>query len=370
MRRAATALAVLSRRLRVGVPDLSDDREVEPSRPDGTKGARPSVMRFASILCASVVVVLAACSEETSAMPGDGLPPEAIEPPGEGLGMQISMRAMAAPGEEIWKCQVSELPNRSTASVHRVVSRQTAGIHHMDIMVLTLAGVSLEPGVYDCDGLYREHTELMESGVILFASQNADQTVQLPEGVAANLPARLLVMQEIHYVNTTSEPREVASYVNAYTMPTSEVRDQIWGFAIRDTNLTIPAASEHHEWTRCVMSEDIDLLFLASHTHELGANVTVRTFDGQQTGDVIYSNDDWHAPVLKQYETPLHIPAGTGFEFDCHFINPRREPAHWGFAAIEEMCQIAIVFTPGNFGARCDVVATSDGILPPNEQDE
>lgn len=319
-------------------------------------------MRLAPVLV--LPLALLGCSDDDPAAdPGGGNPPEALEAPTPEEGLQISMRATAMPGEEIWKCQVSELPNRSVASVHRVVSRQTAGIHHMDIMVLTLAGVSLEPGVYDCDGLYREHTALMESGVILFASQNADQTVQLPEGVAANLPARLLVMQEIHYVNTTSEPRDVASYVNAYTMPTSEVREQIWGFAIRDTHLNIPAATEHHEWTRCVMSEDVDLLFLASHTHELGANVTVRSFDGQQPGEVIYSNDDWHAPVLKQFETPLHVPAGSGFEFDCHFINPRREEVRWGFAAQEEMCQIAIVFTPGSFTARCDVVDSSDGVL-------
>jgi len=34
---------------------------------------------------------------------------------------------------------------------------------------------------------------------------------------------------------------------------------------------------------------------------------------------------------------------------------------NWGFAAADEMCNMAWVFTPGDSNVRCKVVETSDG---------
>jgi len=35
---------------------------------------------------------------------------------------------------------------------------------------------------------------------------------------------------------------------------------------------------------------------------------------------------------------------------------------HWGFAASDEMCQIALVYTPGQATRKCEVVDSSDGM--------
>jgi len=105
--------------------------------------------------------------------------------------------------------------------------------------------------------------------------------------------------------------------------------------------------------------ESQDLL-LASHTHQLGRSVEVRLFDGQQAGELIYENDDWASPELKDLtKSALHIPQGSGFEFTCNFSNDTGETVHWGFSASDEMCQIAMVFTPGESSRTCDVVASS-----------
>ena len=85
----------------------------------------------------------------------------------------------------------------------------------------------------------------------------------------------------------------------------------------------------------------------------------VRRFDGPAAGpgEILYTNSDWHAPALEDLtQTPLHIPAGSGFEFECHYENHSGEPVHWGFTAAEEMCQIALVYTPGEATRHCDIV--------------
>src|SRR5438105_1982413 len=98
--------------------------------------------------CLLVLTVFAlACSSPMATETGDLHPAPA---PDEGFRME--MRTMAAPAEEIWKCQVGPLPTELTGflDVHRVTSRQSEGMHHMDIMTTALAGVTLPSGTFDC----------------------------------------------------------------------------------------------------------------------------------------------------------------------------------------------------------------------------
>lgn len=301
------------------------------------------------------VLFVAACGggDDGGVDPDDPLPP-----PGEGAGFQIAMEIDVPAGTEVWMCQVSELPTSEFTPVNFVESVQTAGIHHMDVMALAFANVDLDPGMYDCNEIYADYPELMEDGLIIYAAQRAEQQIKLPEGTIADLPGGLKVMQEIHYVNATASDTTAFSKINVYRYD-GEVEEQIWGSAIRDVELEVPPG-ESQEWTRCVMSDPVDVLFLTSHTHQLGKKVEIRTFDGETVGDVIYENTDWHSPELLSFdEEPLHVPAGQGFEFTCFFENDSEETVSWGFAAEDEMCQIAVVFTPGEASRTCDVVATS-----------
>jgi hypothetical protein len=247
-------------------------------------------------------------------------------------------------------------------AVNRVESLQSDGMHHMDIMALLFTGLDLPVGEYACADLYATYQELMDKGLFLYASQQAEQTIQLPPGVAADLPPKLRIMQEIHYVNTTDAPIEAFSKVNVYSFPRDQVTQTIWGGAVRDTTIEIPAgASDHVEWTRCVMNQDVDVLFLATHTHALASRTVVRAFDGTNVGAELYTNTDWQSPKLQSFgETPLRLTAGTGLEFACHYDNPGTEPVRWGFNAADEMCQIAIVFTPGEAARECEIVAQSE----------
>jgi hypothetical protein len=104
------------------------------------------------------------------------------------------------------------------------------------------------------------------------------------------------------------------------------------------------------------MNDDVDVLYLSTHTHALAERTVVRRFDGATAGDEIYVNTDWQSPKLEAFAEPLHLAAGTGFEFECHYANPGSEPVHWGFNAADEMCQIAIVFTPGESRRECVIV--------------
>lgn len=285
--------------------------------------------------------------------------------PAEDEGAQIAMEVTVPSGTEAWKCRVSQLPFTSFTAVNHVESVQSEGMHHMDIMTLAFVNEDIAPGDYECQELYDKYDALMEDGVILYAAQQPTQEILMPEGVVANLPGNMRIMQEIHYVNTTSEDRKVFSKVNVYVYPQEKVEHQIWGGAVRDTSIHIPPMAKHTEWSRCVMNDDVNLIFLASHTHQLGRKVTVRLFDGAAPGEEIYTNTDWETPQLKSFtDSPLFIPKGTGFEMTCEFDNKTPDEVTWGFSSTDEMCQIGIVYFPGDLSSECTIVETSDGDLP------
>lgn len=308
------------------------------------------------------MVFAASCGEESST---DSTPEGPIlEPPAEGEGFQISMEFTVPAGTEAWRCKIGQLPAADALfRINRAESRQTENIHHMDVMALALTPIDLPDGEYDCAEIYADNPALMEDGIFLYASQVGEQTIQLPEGVIAPVPSQMAYMQEIHFVNSSAEDVEVYSYVNAYTIAADQVKDTIWGGVVRDAHIEIPPASEHKEWTRCVMNEDVDVIFLSSHTHQLGREVRVRRFDGTEAGEEVYVNQDWHAPQLKDFSPPLHLKKGEGLEFECTFDNSTMDVVTWGFASTDEMCQIGIVHTPGSTTAACEVVETSDGVI-------
>ncbi len=296
---------------------------------------------------------------DSAASDADAVVP--LEPPPDGEGFQVSMAFTVPPYTESWMCAVYPLPTDAIANVNKVEYQQTPGTHHMTLSTVALSGIDLEPGLYDCDELL---TPLMEDQLMFFGAQGTpEETLQLPEGVAAQLPGGIDVIHELHYVNPTDQPVEAYARVNAWTIPSSEVTEGIWGGQVRDETVHIPAASEHTEWTRCVFNQDVDVLFLAAHTHKLGIEFTIRRFDGAESGDIFFTNDDWHDPKITQYDSPLVLKAGEGFEYACTWRNPNGYPIAYGLTADDEMCNLAIVHTPMSMTAKCEVVETSDGVI-------
>ena len=309
-----------------------------------------------------MLALLMACTAKDA---GDSSEPGVIlEPPAAGEGFQLGMTGVVDAYSEAWICEVYPLPAEEMSPVSWIEFAQNGGTHHMTLSTPSMFEQGLiDYGRYECEDLYRGG-DLMADAIMFYGNQGtAEGTMHLPDGVAAQLPPNIDVIHEIHYVNPTDEPIDLYSYVNAYTMLDSEVTSGIWGGSVRDENINIPALGTHTEWSRCVFNTDVEVLFLASHTHELGVNFTIAPFDGVETGAIFYTNDDWHDPKIIQYEDPIIVPEGEGFEWACTWENPRDEVIEYGLNASDEMCNMAVVHTPFDMSAECEVVETSDGVL-------
>lgn len=302
------------------------------------------------------------CTDREPADSGNDGP--ALEPPPPGQGFQLEFHSSVEPYSESWDCAVYDIPIEELQNVNSVEYLNNPGTHHVTLSTLGFnSGGALEPGMYDCTELYTQG-DVMETAIMVWGNQGEGEgTMTLPEGIVAPLPPNMTLIHELHYVNTTAEPVDLYSYVNAWTIPEGQVDAGIWGGSVRDEHINIPASGEHSEWSRCVFNRDVEVLFLASHTHELGVNFEIRPFDGTEVGDVFYANDDWHDPKIVQYDPPMTIPEGEGFEFTCTWDNTRGEEINYGLTSLDEMCNMAVVFTPMDMDGLCQVVETSDGVL-------
>lgn len=285
-----------------------------------------------------------------------------LAPPPPDRGFQVSMTMDAPAGMETWQCIVMPMPNQDVVNINRVEHAQTPGLHHMDLTALL--GVNLDRGRYDCNALYAAHPELMDQQT-LYAAQSPTATIDLGPGVVAKVPPGLPVLFELHYVNASSQLVHVESHINAYTIDAHAVTTTIAGGALRRRHLALPPHADTTTWARCVMDRDVDLILLSSHTHRLGRDVRIFSFDGTNVGEQLYVNTQWATPNLQQFSPPVHLAAGTGLQVQCHYFNDGDAPVEWGYLAANEMCNMVMVWTPGSAGARCTEVATSDGILDP-----
>lgn len=306
-----------------------------------------------------LLLLLTACQPEE---PAAEIP--VLEPPPAGDGVQFAMTGVTVgPYEESWMCSVYPIPADETLNVNWTHHLQNEGMHHMTLSAPGLGRSGIPYGTVPCEDLYAD-TELMAETAIIYGSQGtADAEMHLPDGVVAALPPTLDIIHEMHYVNPTDKPVELYSYINAYTIPESQVVDAIWGGSVRDEYIVIPPVSSHTEWSRCVFNRDVEVIFLSSHTHGLGVEFTIAPFDGVETGPVIYTNTDWHDPAIVQYDPPLVVPQGQGFEWTCTWENDSEDEIHYGLNSTDEMCNLAVVHTPFDISAHCEVVETSDGVL-------
>jgi hypothetical protein len=293
---------------------------------------------------------------------GGSAVPSLLAPPPAEQGFQVSMTMDAPAGAETWQCVVMSMPNQDTVNINRVEHAQTPGLHHMDLTALISA--NLAPGRYECGKLYADHPELMDQ-TTLYAAQSPTASIDLGPGVVARVPPGLPVLFELHYVNAGTQAVHVESKINAYTIDAHAVTTTIAGMALRRRHLALPPHADTTSWARCVMDKDVDLLLLASHTHRLGRDVRILAFDGTSTGAELYVNTQWATPNLQQFRPALHLAAGTGLEVRCHYFNDTDALVEWGYLAANEMCNMVMVWTPGEAAARCNEVATSDGILDP-----
>ncbi len=95
--------------------------------------------------------------------------------------------------------------------------------------------------------------------------------------------------------------------------------------------LKVKNASDVPHPTRALSCQTIDISLAAHAATDVTATCTTQPA-------VLYTSTAWDSPRVQPLDTPLHLKAGQGITFTCHYMNNTPDTIGFGLTASTEMC--------------------------------
>jgi hypothetical protein len=263
-----------------------------------------------------------------------------LAPPERGVQLSIGPFELAPYSETYW-CRIALLPNDEPLDVVRLEHQASSTLHHFNIWALAVAPEEEIEGA--CDEIWSETNMALASP--LYASQDPSFSGSFPDGVAGLLPSGQAVLMEYHALNAYGDPAMTEARLNAYAAegPVEAYANGLFG---SNTDIDLPPHSERTISKSCIAGVDMEVFAIGSHFHQQGRRFEVFSLDDEGQADaLVYESTSWESPLLSIFE-PMHVPAGGGFEFRCHYENETDVEIGYGPTSQDEMCMFVALYFP------------------------
>ncbi len=260
------------------------------------------------------------------------------------------------PGTEKTQCIVVPLPNTAPIHVGQIHDVLGTASHHMILYKVAAQAAQTTP--FDCQPF--QNALNPSSGNPLIISQKADDTLQLPQDVAFTLDAGQMVRLEMHYIN--ANPTQTVTLVTTSTLttiPDSQYKYDASFLFIGDPALSVPpgvSSTGQQYFAAPAKYATSNFFAVTGHEHKMGTDVKIWTATGaSDPGTQIYESTSWSDPPVTTFPTPLRLPTGGGFKFECAWNNTSSSTISFGESANNEMCFFWAYYWPSQGAAVCFV---------------
>jgi hypothetical protein len=186
-----------------------------------------------------------------------------------------------------------------------------------------------------------ETVSQMEYQLFAIASQTSEMNYQFPEGVALKMPAHHKLDVNVHYVNKGTAPIEGECYINIHKADTAKVMHEAKAIMFSAEDIYLGPNQKTIVIKEFTSAEPAKIFMLTSHTHKLGEYFDIQIKGGARNGEVIYSSNSWHHPLIKTFPAPVELNAGEGLRMIVTYNNSTNKPVKFGLKSDDEM---AIIF--------------------------
>jgi len=276
-----------------------------------------------------------------------------VEMPAPEQGFQLHAGPFVVPAyDEVYHCVIAEIDAPLGTLVQSLEHRASDTVHHFNVW-----GLQEEPEggamAGDCDDLWSETNMALSSP--LYASQTTEFEGSLPEGVAAELPARWVLM-EVHTLNPTAEPLWAEAWLNVNAIDPADVEHLANGLYGSNADLRMEPGDEIIATQRCYVDVDMEIIVLGSHYHQLGKRFEIwKLGEDDEPSALVYESEDYTSPeLLFLTEDPIHLDAGSGFEWRCFYENTTDSVVDYGPDSSDEMCMMVGIYYPDDGFKICD----------------
>jgi hypothetical protein len=273
-----------------------------------------------------------------------------LEPPERGRGFQVREERFLVPGgRDAVYCMNYPMPadyGHGPQFVTGVESRLPALTHHFfmayDETERSEAAPCLPGGPLTFGDVERAADPHGDNGKMLFISGEGEEAYFLPAGYGLYLPTGRGHMSTSHHVlNTTELDAQLDGVINIHTAPRDEIHHPVNILNCLLTDLHVPPKTRAAIGGTCLAPWALDLVVLGSHAHQHLDRFEMRFFDGERTGDApFYVSADWDSPEIVTLDEPIHLEAGQGITFTCHYDNRTDHALEFGVGDFGEMCAI------------------------------
>jgi hypothetical protein len=235
-------------------------------------------------------------------------------------------------GGEVYKCQNFANPfGGRDAEVSEFESHMTTGSHHL--ILFYKPDVTQDGPLEDCSGLEFEATP--------YLSQQPDDSLSFPAGVAALVPKGMGLRLQAHYLNTGATVTAHVT-VTLHEAAPGSVTDHAGVLFVNEPNIHIPPEQTGVVSHQCHLPFDMKLTRVMSHMHRHGIK-----FESTIAGSTLFDTTQWREPKPASFSPARQVKGGDLLSFACTFANDMAQTLTFGeSAATNEMCALVASFYP------------------------
>jgi hypothetical protein len=332
-------------------------------------------------LLASSLLLLVACGDDTEGSggaggtTGDG-PTTSAGPTGSGGGAtaasgtggaggagggsplesySITWGPLEVPaGIDHTQCVTKRLGNPSELQVGSIRNVLSGVSHHL--IVYKVADEEERPEPYDCDPF--QDTLDPSKGMPLMITQKAEETLELPEGVAFTLEPDQMIRLEMHYVNPGVEPATIEATSTMIAIAPGAFEHEAGFLFAGSADVEVPGNAATTLGPVLIdMPPELEgknFFAFTGHVHKLGTNVTVDMTDGDGRVPVYdVEGFEWSEPPTQTHDPAVVLGEDEGFEITCAWNNTTPDDVGFGEQASDEMCFFWAYYYPSEGSRVC-----------------
>jgi len=262
-------------------------------------------------------------------------------PPKSGFRIVAPPRTLA-PGEEVSFCLSWPIPDLTNDIVHTARLYTTSGLHHSNVVAKPI-NPETGPNPYpDCNPGAADPTTNIGAGIadVLFANSTqieGKETIAFASGMGYVLDATREIATDIHYLNTHSEPQHIEVVYDFFTMPRSELKQEVAPFVVNVEEFSIAPHTTEVVAAECTAFGG-NVVTMMPHTHDLAKRFTVDLIapSGKETRVFDDGAFDLESDI-RRFEPALNIDDAERIRHECTFSNTRDVEVHYGIGT-NEMC--------------------------------
>lgn len=257
-------------------------------------------------------------------------------------GFQVQLKPFdIAPGGEREISYAMKMPIAEDVLVNRIDIIQPHGSHHF-LLYRILGDKVPESGYRTLSAQDRPHDGVDRQ--LVAGAQTANTTMTFPKGVGIKIYASSYYDFNSHFINLNQkEALHGEVYINFHTIEPDKIERVANPFLISNGHIKVSPGQKVETADSWIVSEDIELVILASHMHRHGEHFVATRLDNTP----IYQTDDWEDPGFLMFDPPILLKKGDGLRYIAtHNNNDKPYPIRFGYTSEDEMAIIFGYYVP------------------------